>query len=66
MRVTINKIPHDMPIGATLLDAALLAVSSVDHTALAINHRVIPRDAWGSQLLKEGDVVTIITAAMGG
>ena len=66
MQVTINKTPHDLPAGTSLLEAISPVVTTLDHTALAVNHRVIPRDAWPTHQLCEGDAVTIITAAMGG
>lgn len=66
MQVTINKTPHDLPTGTTLLEAVSATVRTLDHTALAVNHRVIPRHAWATHQLSEGDAIMVITAAMGG
>ena len=68
MRVQLNGEWIELPEGCTLKD--LLERLSIDPTqigvAVAINQQVIPRAAWGSHPLAEGDKVEIVYARQGG
>ena len=41
-------------------------ISSPKGVAVAIDREVVPRSAWSSTLLTDGQVVEIVTAAAGG
>lgn len=67
MHVTINDKPVQLP-DEEITVAELL--SRRNHqaagTAVAINNRLIPRDKHKTHYVKEGDIITIISAAFGG
>ena len=67
MRIHINDTARDVPSAATLAALAReLGLSDRRGVAVALNDAVIPRAAWPSQPLAEGDRVLVIQATQGG
>ena len=66
MRVIVNGIPSYVDEGATV--AALVAAHAVERrrVAAAVNGDVVPRSAWESTVLHDGDSVEILAAVAGG
>lgn len=65
MRVLINQIPHDLPVGATLADA-VQAFQATGPFAAAVNLRFVPRGQYAQTVLNENDSVELITPVTGG
>jgi sulfur carrier protein len=67
MDISLNGAPYSAA-GATLED--LLAEHAIDPTkpgvAVALNDSIVPRGAWHSARLREGDVVEIVRPHSGG
>lgn len=69
MTITVNGTARDdVPEGTTvegLLD--LLDLAQRDRgVAVAIDAEVVPRSAWGTTLLSDGDAVEVLVAVQGG
>jgi sulfur carrier protein len=65
--VTLNDRPHAVAAPATLLGLlAQAALAEQRGIAAAINGVVVPRAAWASRALAEGDRVLVIRATQGG
>lgn len=66
MEIIVNREKVECTANTTL--QMLVARGGYDHgpIAVAVNHEVVPRAAWADTTLKEGDKVSIISAAMGG
>lgn len=68
MNVQINGKSYTLPAQATVLD--ILSALNIPHDrqgiAVAVAANVIPRSAWASQPVQDGDVVEVVTAAQGG
>jgi len=65
VQVKLNGEPRDLPDGSTVAQAVaeLTAASGV---AAAVNGEVVPRGAWASTSLRDGDQIEIVTAVQGG
>lgn len=68
MNVQINGKAFTLPASATVLDIlhALSIPQDRQGIAVAVAAQVVPRSAWASQSIKDGDVVEVVTAAQGG
>jgi sulfur carrier protein len=66
MQVTINGRAHQLAGGVSLAHAVELLTRSPSGVAAAINGAVIPRTAWDSTALVDGDQVEVLTAVQGG
>ncbi len=66
MRIRVNGAPMEIGEGLTL--AQLLGQLGVrrEHTAVALNREVAPRDGHATTVLREGDRVEIVRAMAGG
>ena len=66
MRLSVNGSPVDLGDGLTVAD--LVAQRAEDHrrVAVAVNLDVVPRSAWSTTALSEGDVVEVLVAVAGG
>jgi len=65
MRVLINHTPHELPVGATVADAAQ-AVGAKPPYAVAVNLQFVPKTQHGSTTLQPNDAVEIIAPVTGG
>jgi sulfur carrier protein len=66
MQVTINGTPHHLAGGVSVAAAVALLTSARSGVAAAVNGAVVPRAAWESTALAEGDEVEVLTAVQGG
>ena len=66
MRITVNGDPASLADGAAV--AALVAERAPDsrRIAVAVNADVVPRSAWPTTVLREGDAVEVLVAVAGG
>jgi len=66
MQVMVNGIPSDVVEGATV--AALVAAHAEERrrVAAAVNGDVVPRSAWASTVLRDGDSVEVLVPVAGG
>ena len=66
MNVTVNGERVELADGLSV--AALVADRAPDHRriAVAVNADVVPRSAWPSTVLREGDAVEVLAAVAGG
>jgi sulfur carrier protein len=65
MRVLINHTPHELPIGATVADAAQ-AVGAKPPYAVAVNLQFVPKTQHANTTLQPNDAVEIIAPVTGG
>ena len=67
MRIHLNDTAREFPSGTTLADLARdLGLAARRGVAVAVNDAVVPRVAWPSQPLADGDRVLVIQATQGG
>ncbi len=66
MNVVVNGEPRELDTGARV--AHVVAVLRADPTgsAVAVNGEVVPRSAWPTGALADGDRVEVLTAVQGG
>jgi sulfur carrier protein len=64
--VVVNGQPHELPAGATVADAVAQVAVDARRVAVARNAEVIPRSAWPTTTLREGDRLEVLTAIQGG
>ncbi len=65
MKISINKMPHELPDDATLADAVAL-VKAVAPFAAAVNLQFVPNTQYAQTRLKPGDHIEIIRPVTGG
>lgn len=67
MRIHINDTPRELFASTTLDELALsLGLAGRRGVAVAVNDTVVPRAAWPSHTLTDGDRVLVIQATQGG
>ncbi len=66
MRLVVNGDPAELEDGLTV--AALVERRAEEHrrVAVAVNADVVPRGAWASTVLQDGDAVEVLVAVAGG
>jgi sulfur carrier protein len=66
VQLTVNGDPAELDDGVTV--AALVAGRAEEHrrVAVAVNAGVVPRSAWSSTVLRDGDAVEVLVAVAGG
>ena len=66
MRIVVNGDPAELEDGLTV--AALVERRAEEHrrVAVAVNADVVPRGAWSSTVLRDGDAVEVLVAVAGG
>lgn len=66
MRVSVNGQARELAAGSTV--ALLVGELAGDRAgvAVAVNDTVVPRAAWPTTLLDDGDRVEVLTAVQGG
>ncbi len=68
MIVSLNGERRDLPVGATV-DAAVAASGAPESrrgVAVAVDGEVVPRGAWASTELEDGQQVEVLQAVQGG
>jgi sulfur carrier protein len=67
LALRVNDEPRTIDHGATLADLAReLGLAERKGVAIAVNNTVVPRAAWPTHALAEGDRVLVIRATQGG
>lgn len=66
MKIYINREPAEVGESQTLSEILESRGIGPAGVAVAINNRVVPRAAWLSTHLAEGDTLTVIKAVCGG
>ena len=67
MRIELNGEPVELAPGANLAAAVdALGVDSARGVAVAVDGEVVPRSAWESTALREGQQVEVLHAVQGG
>ena len=66
--ITVNGKPRDLPAGTAVADVVAELVGSPDArgVAVAVNGEVVPRTAWPTTVVGQGDRVEVLTATQGG
>ncbi|HHT9110138.1 MAG TPA: sulfur carrier protein ThiS [Candidatus Brocadiaceae bacterium] len=66
MRITLNGEPKECPEGTTIEN--LLDLYKIDkrRTAVELNLQIVPRKEHSSRVLKDADVVEVVTFVGGG
>ncbi|MGJ7578678.1 sulfur carrier protein ThiS [Variovorax sp. RHLX14] len=65
LQVRINDRPHAIPAPAVLADALALAAAAPPFAA-AVNRVFVPRSAYGTHTLGDGDRIEVIRPVTGG
>ena len=65
LQIRINDQPHTLPSPATLVDALTLA-AAVPPFAAAVNRVFVPRSAYRTHALADGDRIEVIRPVTGG
>ena len=66
VQVTVNDEPHVLPDGATVADLVTVLGLGGRRIAVELNRSVVPRAAYLSTTLHEGDIVEVIHFVGGG
>ncbi|HEU0019313.1 MAG TPA: sulfur carrier protein ThiS [Thermoleophilaceae bacterium] len=66
--VTLNGESHELPEGATVVDAVEAVGAPADGrgVAAAVDGEVVPRGAWATRALTPDDRVEVLQAVQGG
>lgn len=65
MHVSINQVPYDLQVGATLADAVSLLQARPPFAA-AVNLQFVPNTQYTQKLLQPDDRIDIIAPVTGG
>lgn len=65
MKISVNKIVHSLSVGTTLADL-VLQLKPVPPFAVAVNMQFVPKTAYATMPLSEGDSVEVIRPVTGG
>ncbi len=66
MRLTVNGAPVELADPMTVADLVAARAPDARRVAVARNGAVVPRSAWDSTRLRDGDVVEVLAAVAGG
>lgn len=66
MKISLNNTPRDITPNTTLRQLLTNENLPQQNIAIAVNNRIVLREAWDSTLLAENDKVVIIAATYGG
>ena len=66
MKVILNGAPHDLGDGASVATCVAYLTTATTGVAAAVNGEVVRRSAWAQTLVRDGDLVEVITAVQGG
>jgi len=66
VQVTVNDEPRALPDGATVADLVTTLELGPRRIAIEVNRAVVPRAAYPSTALREGDAVEVIQFVGGG
>ena len=66
VQVKLNGEPFALPDGSTVAQAVAQLTAAPSGVAAAVNGAVVPRGSWAVMLLRDGDLVEVVTAVQGG
>ena len=66
MTISVNGEPRALASGTTLDALVATLAPSRSGVAAAVNETVVPRGAWSTTTLGDGDRVEVLTAVQGG
>ena len=66
MKVQLNGSSQGLADDATVADAVATLTTASRGIAVAVNGEVVPRSAWNTTRLRDGDRVEVLTATQGG
>lgn len=66
MRIELNGHPHDADAGTTVAALIMSVTGTARGSAAVVDGEVVPRSAWASFALRDGQSVELITAVQGG
>lgn len=66
MKITLNGEPRECPVGITIEKLLDLYKMDKNRSAVELNLHVIPRKEHSSRVLKEADVLEVVTFVGGG
>jgi sulfur carrier protein len=66
MRLTINGTPAELETGTTVARLVATRTEEARRVAVAVRGEVVPRSAWQTTELRDGDAVEILAAVAGG
>ncbi|MDI2126145.1 sulfur carrier protein ThiS [Yinghuangia seranimata] len=64
--VSVNGEPRTLAVGTTVAALVATMTSALKGVAVAVNEDVVPRSAWPTTVLADGDRVEVLTAVQGG
>ena len=66
MRITVNGEATEVPSALTVAELVAQHVPDARRVAVAVNAGVVPRSAWSTTELADGDSAELLTAVAGG
>jgi sulfur carrier protein len=66
MKMTVNGVSSDIAEGTTVAELVDARAQQQRWVAVAVDGDVVPRGAWSSTLLHDGDSVEILVPVAGG
>jgi sulfur carrier protein len=66
MKALVNGVERELPAGATVADVLRELAAPETGVAVARGGEVVPRAAWATTELSDGDAVEVLTAVQGG
>lgn len=66
LEIELNGAPHVLPGAPSLHELVDMLELSGQALAMAVNHRVVPREQWRTTLLQPRDQVDVVRAIGGG
>jgi len=66
MKMTVNGVSSDVAEGTTVAELVDARAQQQRWVAVAVDGDVVPRGAWTSTLLHDGDTVEILVPVAGG
>lgn len=66
MRITVNGVATEVPSALTVAELVAQRVPDARRVAVAVNAGVVPRSAWSTTELADGDSAELLNAVAGG
>ena len=66
MKITVNGEATEVPSALTVAELVAQRVPDARRVAVAVNASVVPRSAWSTTELADGDSAELLTAVAGG
>jgi len=66
VRITVNGVATEVPSALTVAELVAQRVPDARRVAVAVNAGVVPRSAWSTTELADGDSAELLNAVAGG